>query len=79
MNERVKRLSAAIRKLSADEQAELVDTLLGSLHNRVDPKIEKAWADEAKRRWQAYLADGAKTTPADEVFAKLGRKRAKNR
>ncbi len=79
MNERVKKLSDAIRKLPADEQAELVDALLGSLHNRVDPKIEKAWADEAKRRWQAYLAGEAKATPAEEVFAKLGRKRAKAR
>ena len=79
MNERVKKLSDVIRKLSPDEQAELIDELLGNLHNRVDPEIEKAWAEEAQRRWQAYLRGEVKTTPARQVLARLGRKRAKAR
>ena len=49
MNARVKKLSDQIRKLSPDEQAVLIDELLGNLHHRVDPEIEKAWAEEATR------------------------------
>ena len=55
MNERVKKLSEEIRKLSPDEQAELMDELLVLTHREPDPDIEKAWAEEAKRRWQDYL------------------------
>jgi putative addiction module component (TIGR02574 family) len=79
MNERVKKLSDVIRKLPPDEQAALIADLLGNLHHRVDPEIEKAWAGEAKRRWKAHLRGKVKTTPAEQVFAKLGRKRAKAR
>jgi putative addiction module component (TIGR02574 family) len=79
MNERVKRLSSEIRKLPPDEQAALIDDVLGALHHRADPEIEKAWADEAKRRWKAYLRGGVETTPAEQVFSRLGRKRAKAR
>ena len=79
MNARVKKLSEQIRKLSPDEQAVLIDELLGNLHHRVDPEIEKAWAEEAQRRWWAYLQGGVKTVPADQVFAKLGKKRCKGR
>jgi putative addiction module component (TIGR02574 family) len=79
MNERVKRLSEEIRRLSPHEQAELVDTLLGNLHDRVAPEIEKAWATEARRRWQAYLRGEVKTVPARQVLSRLGRKRGKAR
>ena len=79
MNAHVKKLSDQIRKLSPDEQAVLIDELLGNLHHRVDPEIEKAWAEEAQRRWRAYLQGGVKTVPADQVFAKLGKKRGKGR
>ena len=79
MNERVKKLSNEIRKLPPNEQAALVDDLLGSLHRRVDPAIEKAWADEAKRRWKSRPGGEVKTIPATQVFSRLGRKRAKAR
>ena len=39
------------------------------------PAIEKAWVDEAKRRWKAHLRGEVKTTPAAKVFSRLGRKR----
>ena len=77
MNERVKKLTEEIRKLSPDEQADLMDELLVLTHREPDPEIEKAWAEEARQRWSAYLRGEVKTVPADRVFAKLGRKRGK--
>jgi putative addiction module component (TIGR02574 family) len=79
MNERVKKLSEEIRKLTPEEQADLMDELLVLTHREPDPAIEKAWAGEAKRRWQAYLRGEVKTIPAEEVFAKVGKKRGKTR
>ena len=79
MNERVKKLSEEIRKLSPDEQADLMDELLVLTHREPDPEIEKAWAEEAKRRWQDYLDAKTKTVPVDEVFARLGKRHGKAR
>ena len=79
MNERVKKLSEEIRKLSSEEQADLIDELIVLTHREPDPEIRKAWAEEAERRWQAYLKREVKTIPAEEVFAKLGEKRGKPR
>ena len=42
MNERVKKLSEEIRKLSPDEQADLMDELLVLTYREPDPEIEKA-------------------------------------
>ena len=42
MNERVKKLSEEIRKLSPEEQADLMDELLVLTHRDPDPEIEKA-------------------------------------
>lgn len=79
MNARVKKLTDQIRKLSPDEQAVLIDELLGNLHDRVDPEIEKAWTQEARRRWQRFLQGDVKAVPAAQVFAKLGKKSVKRR
>lgn len=74
MNERVKKLSEEIRKLSPEEQAELMDELAILTHREPDPEIDKAWLDEAKRRWQAYLRGEVKTIPSEEAFARVGKK-----
>jgi putative addiction module component (TIGR02574 family) len=79
MNERVKKLSEEIRKLSPEEQADLMDELLVLTHREPDLDIEKAWAEEAKRRWRDYLDGKTKTVPAEEVFAKLGKRHGKAR
>jgi len=79
MNERVKKLSEEIRKLSPEEQADLMEELLVLTYREPDPEIEKAWAEEARRRWQDYLRGKTKTVPAEEVFAKLGKTRGKAR
>jgi putative addiction module component (TIGR02574 family) len=79
MNERVKKLSEEIRKLSAEERADLLDELVILVHSEPDAEIDKAWVEEANRRWEAYLRGEVQTVPAEEVFAKLGTKRGKAR
>ncbi len=74
MNERVKRLTEEIRKLTPEEQADLMDELLVLTHREPDPEIEKAWAEEAERRWRAFKRGETRAIPADEVFARLGKK-----
>lgn len=71
MNERVKKLSEEIRKLSPEEQADLMDELLVLTYREPDPEIEKAWAEEAERRIDAYNRGETTAIPAEEVMAGL--------
>jgi putative addiction module component (TIGR02574 family) len=71
MNERVKKLSEEIRKLSPEEQADLMDELLALTYREPDPEIEKAWAEEAKRRLVAYQRGETITVPLEEVMIRL--------
>ena len=71
MNERVKKLSEEIRKLSPEEQADLIDELLVLTYREPDPVIEKAWAEEAERRMRAYERGETKGEPVEEVLAEL--------
>ena len=71
MNERVKKLSEEIRKLTAEEQAELMDELLSLTYREPDPEIEKAWAEEAERRLEAYERGETRAVSAEEVMGRL--------
>lgn len=71
MNERVKKLSEEIRKLSPDEQADLIEELLVLTYREPDPEIEKAWAEEAERRLDAYERGETSTVPLEDVMARL--------
>ncbi|MCC5827522.1 addiction module protein [Alkalimonas sp.] len=60
--------------LPVSERAELIVHLLDSLEPRpkVAPaQIEKAWLNEANRRYQSYLQGEGESYSADEVFADL--------
>ncbi len=70
MNERVKKLSQEIRKLSPEEQADLMDELLLLTHDKPLPRSEKAWAEEIDRRIDAVEHGGAKTVDARKALHK---------
>jgi hypothetical protein len=74
MNERVKKLTEEIRKLPPEEQADLIDELLVLTYREPDPDIDKAWAEEAERRWQRYKSG---LDPAYDAFEVLGRIRSR--
>lgn len=70
MNERVKRLTEEIRKLSPEEQADLMDELLVLTYREPDPEIEKAWAEEIERRIDSVERGEEPTVDAREVLSK---------
>ena len=78
MNQQVKQLIADARKLSAEEQAELIDALLVSFHEPSEAWKE-SWTAEADRRWARYLAGDERSYDAEAVMAqarkRLGRRR----
>jgi putative addiction module component (TIGR02574 family) len=71
MNERVRKLSEEIRKLPPEEQADLIEELLVLTYRKPDPEIENAWAEEAKRRLDAYERGETSTAPLEDVMARL--------
>jgi hypothetical protein len=70
MNERVKKLSEEIRKLSPEEQAELMDELLVLTHREPVPESDKAWAEEIDRRIGTVQHGEAVTVDARDALRK---------
>lgn len=70
MNERVKRLVEEAKKLTPEEQVELLDELCVSLHDH-DAEIDKAWAAEIEKRVAAVERGDLELVDADVVLAEL--------
>ena len=64
-----KELQAKIRSLSDTEKLKLVDSILMQL-DRPDPEIDRIWAGEARKRWQAYKAGKLETVSYEKVMSK---------
>ncbi len=58
-----------IKSLPDTEKIELVDSILMQL-DKPDPEIDRIWADEARKRWQAYKAGKLETVPYEQVMEK---------
>jgi len=74
LNEHVKKLSEAARKLTAPERAALIDDLLASL-DAPDPRIDALWAEEAERRLAAVESAEMPARDAADVLADLRARR----
>lgn len=59
-------------KLAPIDRATLIEELLSSL-DKPDSGLDAMWAKEAEDRLGAYRAGEIEATPANEVFAELGR------
>jgi len=60
--------------LPLEGRARLAVKLLDSIEHRssVDPKrIERAWLEEANRRYEAFVRGEMEAIPAEQVFAEL--------
>ena len=55
-------------KLAPQERARLAEKLLESLENPSEDENAKLWAEEAKRRDQAWDAESGMGRPAADVF-----------
>ena len=62
-------LAAKIKSLPDSEKIELVDSILIQL-DKPDPEIDHIWADEARKRWQAYKIGKLETVSYDQVMDK---------
>lgn len=71
MNERVKSIFEAAQKLAPQEREELAELLLATID--IDSGLEKAWAEEAHRRWDEHLASGGKAVDALEAVEAVRR------
>jgi len=58
-------------ELTDNDRATLAGLLIESLESPPDPDVEKAWAEEAERRWREIESGEVKTIPWEEVKAKL--------
>jgi putative addiction module component (TIGR02574 family) len=63
------KLASEIRQLPDTEKLRLVDAILNDL-DKPDPEIDRIWAEEARKRWEAYKAGRIPTVSYDEVMAK---------
>ena len=62
-----KELVQKIKTLPDIEKIELVDSILMQL-DRPDSEIDRVWADEARKRWQAYKAGKLKTVSYRQIM-----------
>jgi putative addiction module component (TIGR02574 family) len=61
-------IEKTIFSLPLDERAALAQRIWNSLEGFADAEIEKAWMDEADRRWQELENDEVRPIPAKEVM-----------
>jgi putative addiction module component (TIGR02574 family) len=69
MAKTVEKLAAEIRDLPDVEKLRLLDAILGDL-DKPDPEIDRVWAEEARKRWEADKAGQFPTVSYDAVMAK---------
>ena len=62
-------LVCKIKELSDEEKLRLVDAILTDLNTR-DSKVDRIWAEEARKRWAAYKVGKIPTVSYEEVIAK---------
>ena len=62
-------LAAKIKALPDVEKIKLVDSILTQL-DTPDPEIDGVWADEARKRWQAYREGKLEAVPYERVMDK---------
>lgn len=57
-----------VAQLTEDDRVRLVEQLIRSLDSGEDVDAEKAWLDEAERRYKDYRAGKLSSKSADAVF-----------
>ena len=68
MARKVEEREREIRSLSDDERMRLLRDLVADLDGNPDPEVEKAWLEEAQRRFQELQQGVVEAVPAEEVF-----------
>lgn len=63
------KLIESIQSLSDIEKLEIVDSILIQL-DKPDPDIDRIWAKEARKRWQAHKSGKLETISYEQVMEK---------
>ena len=71
MPRKVSEIVEEARQMPYGERAELIEQLIADTAKDLDPKIEKAWGDEALRRIAEIESGKAKGIPLDEALARV--------
>lgn len=58
-------------ELTDNDRATLAGLLIESLETPPDPDVERAWAEEAERRWREIESGEVQTIPWEDVKARL--------
>jgi len=69
MSSTADKLEQEIKSLADVEKLRLVDAILADL-DRPDPEIDRIWAEEARKRWDAYKSGRLRTVSYEEVMSK---------
>jgi len=67
----VAEIEAKIRSLSLEDKTDLVRTLIAELDGPADPGVERAWLEEAQRRYREVVEGKVKPVPGERVFENL--------
>lgn len=73
MNAATRHVLDQAKQLSPVDRAELLECLLSSLDEPIDPSVDRAWSKEAEDRLGAYRAGKLTSTPARDVFGRINR------
>jgi putative addiction module component (TIGR02574 family) len=63
--------------LPPQERAELLEQLLATFQSPPDPHLDELWVREAEDRLDAYDRGELKAVPAEEVFDRIRKRRAR--
>jgi len=69
MSSTADKLEQEIKSLADVDKLRIVEAILTDLDGP-DPEIDRIWAEEARKRWQAYRAGRLKTVSYEEVMSK---------
>jgi len=69
MAKTVEDIENEIRSLSTDDRMHLLRDLIADLDGAMDEDVEKAWLDEAERRYKELKEGEVELIPAEEVFS----------
>lgn len=67
----VAELEAKIRTLSVKDKNELIRALIAELDGPGDAGVERAWLEEAQRRYREVVEGKVQPVPGERVFANL--------
>lgn len=67
----VAEIETKIRSLSLEDKTELIRALIAELDGPADGDIERAWLQEAQRRYREVVEGKVQPVPGERVFENL--------